>query len=431
MKVCLLAPELLPNHGGVGTYSVELAQALRADVDLTIVTLVRHKGNHTYSREQMEAYFHHRVRVLTISEARETFLYNAKFQWAVLRTMKELFREESFDLIHSQHAHMPDLLSGLVDHSAPTIRTVHTTIRGQRDAIRMAKHLGGGLEQSESWQIVLAPILRGSEWMTLHRPDHYVTVSDWMRRELIDAGLPANRVRVTYLGADPDRFRPEARVPGFLTPNAGTQVVLFPGRPTLVKGAAVMARAIPRILQARPNTDFVFTGGGSEDFLRLQEQSPEARAHIRFLGFVPYEQLPQVYASADVAVAPTFYENLPIRILESLASGVPVVASMVSGIPEAVIPGSTGLLVPPGSHEALATAVVSLLANEEERRRMGREARELASSKFTWARTATETLRLYREVTSGARGPGLRGLARNRSPRAAGAEREPVSFNAH
>ncbi|MCI4365236.1 MAG: glycosyltransferase family 4 protein [Thermoplasmata archaeon] len=399
MRVCFLAPELLPNQGGVGTYSVELLREMAGKVDLTVLTPLRQRGTEVYDRARLESYFGHRITVLPISEARDTFLYNVGFQRAVGRTVRRLLRTERFDLIHSQHAHMPDLLLGTSDRLPPTIRTMHTTIAGQRQGIEIARKLHGGLEPSERYQILLAPVLQTAEWMVLHRRrDQYIGVSDWMGSELLRRDIAPERIHVIHCGGDPSRFGPSFRDNGLLRTAPSRRVVLFPGRPTLVKGSAVLARALPEVLRQFPEAEFVFTGGGADEFLRLIPLSEEARRHIRFLGYVPFDRLPAIYASADLVIAPTYYENFPIRILEALASGVPVVASAVGGIPEAVRSEHTGTLVPPGDPDRLAFAIVQLLRDDALRNRMGLEGRRLITERFSWARAAEATLALYQQV---------------------------------
>jgi glycosyltransferase involved in cell wall biosynthesis len=399
MRVCFLAPELLPNQGGVGTYSVELLRGLAGRVDLTVLTPTRRKGAVVYDRERIEEYFGHRLTVRTISEAKDTFLYNVAFQRAVRRYLRAVRPEDRFDLVHSQHAHMPDLLvrGGL---GAPrTVRTMHTTIEGQREGIRIAQELGGGLEPSERWQLALAPVLQTAEWMVLHRPhDIYIAVSEWMRSHLAQRGIDPERIHTIHCGGDPERFTPELRSRAREHVDPAARVVLFPGRPTLVKGSVVLAQALPEILRRVPEAEFVFTGGDADDFLRLVALPPELRRRVRFAGYVPFDELPYVYAGADLVVAPTYYENFPIRILEALASGVPVVASAVGGISEAVLDGRTGRTVPPGEPGPFTDAVVDLLRDDEGRNRMGAAGRQLIVDRFSWRRAADSTLELYRRM---------------------------------
>ncbi|HEV2166158.1 MAG TPA: glycosyltransferase family 4 protein, partial [Thermoplasmata archaeon] len=346
MKVCLLAPEFLPNRGGVGTYSVDLSRELGRRVDLTVVTLTREDSSRRYTTAEMEEAVGGAARVLTISVARDTFVYNLGFQAAVLRRLPALLHGEGFDVIHSQHAHMPDLLLRFAVDRPPCVRTIHTTITGQHEAIQLARRFGGDLEASERWQVALQPGLRAAERLLFARRDLAITVSHWMRERLVEDGFPAERIRVIHNGVDSKRFAPstpDRQVGG----NGHGPTVFFPGRPTLVKGAEVFARAAPEIVRRVPNVQFVFAGGSVAELERLLSGVHLAPGHVRLLGFVPYERLSEVYSSMDVVVAPTFYENLPFRVLEAMACAVPVVASRICGIPEAIESGENGWLVPP------------------------------------------------------------------------------------
>ena len=401
MRVCFLAPELLPNQGGVGTYSVEILRQLAGRVELTVLTPLRLRGPDVYDRRRLEEYFGHRIEILTISDARDTFAYNLAFQLAVRRYLRRAGPQERFDLIHSQHAHMPDLLLRGGNEGPPTLRTVHTTIDGQRQGIRIAQQLGGRLEASERWQVALAPVLELAERSVLGRPhDSYIAVSHWMGRTLAARGIEPGRIQVIHCGGDPERFRPDLRQPDLLRTAPERRTVLFPGRATLVKGAEVLARAIPQVLERFPDAEFYFTGGAAGDFHRLAALPAESAARIHFLGYLPYDDLPRVFASADLVIAPTYYEDFPIRILESLASGVPVVASDVGGIPEVVVPGRTGSLVSPGNPTALAKAISELLADDETRLRLGRGGRKTILDDFSWQKAGARTLELYRELAA-------------------------------
>jgi glycosyltransferase involved in cell wall biosynthesis len=399
VRVCFLAPELLPNQGGVGTYSVEILRQLAGKAEVTVLTPLRQRGSDIYDRHRLEEYFGHRLTILPVSEAHDTFLYNVAFQRAVRRYLRGEGRGEKFDLVHSQHAHMPDILVRNRGRTPATVRTMHTTILGQRQGIQIARALGGHLESSERWQVALAPILRLAERSILRRPhDTYIAVSDWMRGELEALGLPAARIQVIHCGGDPERFRPELREPDRLRSSPERRTVLYPGRPTLVKGGGVLARSIPQVVQRFPQVEFVFTGGGEEDFRRVATLAPEIAAHVRFLGYLPYDELPRIYAAADLMIAPTYYEDFPIRILESLASGVPVVASDVGGIHEVVATGRTGTLVPPGDPDALANAIVELLQDDAQRVRLGANGRQRILEEFSWQKAGARTLDLYRQI---------------------------------
>ena len=105
---------------------------------------------------------------------------------------------------------------------------------------------------------------------------------------------------------------------------------------------------------------------------------------------------PAYYQAADLYLHPARAETFPTTVLEALACGNPVVASAVGGIPEQVIEGRTGFLVPVGDARALAGRVLDLLADEEFRLRMGREAAEDAAQRFGLERMVGEYLAFYR-----------------------------------
>jgi L-malate glycosyltransferase len=403
LRVCLLAPDFLPVWGGAGTYAVELAREMGRQVDLTVLTLSRENDAGGVTQAQMEETLEHRARVEVISRAKDTFLYNASFQMAVLRNLPQLVRQERLDLVHSQHAHMPDLLYAALYHSPKTVRTVHSTIPMQWDEIRFAQRFGGGLHESERWQVGLEPMLRMTERFVFARPGPLLAVSEWMKGCLTRQGVPASRVQVIYNGVRTDRFHPEA--PGkrpLIEQQPGALVVLFTGRPTLFKGAKVLLEAMPLVWNVVPHAYFAFAGGSEAETHALLDQSPVARDRIVLLGRLGYAELPGVYASADVAVHPTFVDNLPFSILETMASGVPTVASNVGGIPEVLTDGETGLLVPTGSPRALADALIMLLQDPIRRQSMGRAARVRMTERYTWDRTVRATMGAYRAHLNGA-----------------------------
>lgn len=397
-----MAPEFLPVRGGVGTYSVGLVQELSKIADVTVLTLTRSQGPVRYRRADMEAAVEHRARVIPIADAQDTFLYNAAFQIALLRRLPSIVRRERFDVVHSQHAHMPDLLAGPLIPRTPIVRTVHSTIVGQREAIRILESLGQSPDVTERWQIALEPVLRAAERSILHRPGWLLPVCGFTAAHLAELGIRRDRIHVIHNGVDADRFRPPADGTSLAAPSEVVSPrVLFVGRFTMHKGIGTMIGAIPRVLKAVPEVRFQFTGRLPAQFHDWFAQMGEAREHLDFLGYVPEERLPVLYSEATVAVVPSLYDSFPFSVLEAMAAGAPIVASRVGGIPEAIADGEEGVLVAPGSPEALANAIIGLLNDPERRRRLGARARERATTEFTWAKAARTTLEMYRRAVEG------------------------------
>jgi phosphatidylinositol alpha-1,6-mannosyltransferase len=120
-------------------------------------------------------------------------------------------------------------------------------------------------------------------------------------------------------------------------------------------------------------------------------------ANFVFLGDVDERVLPAVYNCADVFVLPSIQEGQGIALLEAQASAKPVVAFDVGGVREAVLNKETGLLMKPDSN-ALADAVVKLLADWALREKMGRRGREFVSANFSWDLCAERMLKVYSEA---------------------------------
>jgi starch synthase len=101
-----------------------------------------------------------------------------------------------------------------------------------------------------------------------------------------------------------------------------------------------------------------------------------------------------------VFLCPSVYEPFGLINLEAMACGTPVVASRVGGIPEVVVDGETGFLVPPGDPRALAAAVREVLADPERAARLGHAGRRRVVDKFSWERIAERTLDVYRDAVA-------------------------------
>jgi glycosyltransferase involved in cell wall biosynthesis len=377
---------------------VALVRELSRIADVTVLTLTRQQGSVVYGRAEMEDAVEHRARVFPIADARDTFLYNARFQYELLRKLPGLIRTERFDIVHTQHAHMPDLLAGPLLSGTPLVRTVHTTIAMQREAIRIMESLGQSADITERWQVAIEPLLRTAEWSALHHPGLLFPVCQYTGDHLVEIGLEKERIRVIHNGVDTDRFRPDAPPALSPVPEPTGPTVLFVGRFTLIKGIGTLIRAIPGVVAAVPSVKFRFTGKVPPEFAGELALSPDLRGHLEFLGYVPDDSLPALYASATVVVAPSLYDSFPFTVLEAMASGAAIVSSRVGGIPEAIRNGEEGILVEVGSADELANALVALLKDPELRQRLGSRARSTAMTRFTWPGAARATYAGYREA---------------------------------
>ncbi len=183
--------------------------------------------------------------------------------------------------------------------------------------------------------------------------------------------LGAREVRVIPSGVElPERVGAEAE----------PAEVLYAGRLSPEKG-------VLELLDAARGLNLVVAGDGP-----LRDRVPFAR------GFVPHDELQQLYARAAVVACPSRREGFGVACLEAMAHGRPVVATHVGGLLDLVVDGETGIVVPPRDPAALRSALERLLADPDLRRRLGAAGRDRARTHFSWEKVTDATLAAYAEA---------------------------------
>ena len=149
------------------------------------------------------------------------------------------------------------------------------------------------------------------------------------------------------------------------------------------------------VRDALPQVQLWIAGAGPEaPELGRQVKELGLTGAVHFLG--PRNDVPALMRRFDLFVLPSLWEGLPNAALEAMAARRAVVATAVDGTPEAVLEGSTGLLVPPRDSAALAQAIIALLADEPRRRRLGEAGRQRVESEFSMDRMVSQIEALYR-----------------------------------
>jgi len=391
----MLAPEFLPNWGGVGTYIVELIKHLPEDFEIIVITPNRGEIDANYLHDHLKV-----IRTSKAGKASDTFIYNLKFQYSCLRKVPELVKKEGIDVIHSHTAHMPDLLLGFKKLNIPVVTTVHSTIKLQRRGTKMATSFWNA-EFSEKMTYLLYPFLRSAEEFYFSRERKYITVSNWMKDYLKqEYNLDCE---VIYNSVDTDFFYKRKDFK-FVDPGMykNRKVILYCGRLIGLKGVGVLIRAMKEVIKRHEDALFLFAGRGNRSYfenLLIDLEIP--RKNYEFLGHVDYNRLVEYYSVSDVFVLPSFHENLPTSLLEAMACDVSSIATDVGGVPEVIKDGENGLILHSHDTKLLSDKINYVLDNQEEVREMGKEARKRVVEKFSWKENIGKIVNLYEKACGG------------------------------
>jgi len=243
--------------------------------------------------------------------------------------------------------------------------------------------------------------LRGSSlsrWK-YRQVDCFICASEAIRQLLIGDGIPPGRAVTVHEGIDIERVeRAEpAQLHGeFWLPHHAPLIgnvaalVAHKGQRHLIEAARV-------VLPQAPDARFIIAGEGElRPALERQIKDYHLEKHVLLAGFRP--DVLSLHKAFDIFAMSSITEGLGTSLLDAMAAGKPIVATRAGGIPEVVVDGETGLLVPPRDHEAMADAIVQLLKDETLRHQMGDAGRARARALFSAERMVQNTLQVYQRV---------------------------------
>jgi len=389
MRVDLVTKEYPPEiYGGAGVHATELVRALRRRIQVQ----VRCFGQ---PREEPD------TTAYPVPES----LSGANASLQTLGVDLAIAQDcGGADLVHSHtwYANGAGFLASRL-HGIPHVVTAHSL-----EPLRpwKAEQLAGGYRIS-SWL----------ERTAYEAADAVIAVSGGMRADILRSypGIDPARVHVVYNGIDSDDWAPlpdAARVRA-LGVDPDLPSVVFVGRITRQKGLPYLLRAAA---QLPPDTQLVLCAGAPDtpeilaEVTGLVEQLRQERQGVVWIDrHLPRTELRALLTAATTFVCPSIYEPLGIVNLEAMACGAPVVGTATGGIPEVVVDGETGFLVPieqlddgsgtpldPERYVAdLADALTRMLADPERARALGEAGRARARERFDWGAIAEQTEEIY------------------------------------
>ncbi len=222
-----------------------------------------------------------------------------------------------------------------------------------------------------------------TNWV-IRRSDVVAPVSGQLRDILLDLGTPEDRCRVPRRGVDLEMFYPEPREP------TDEIKIIYLGAVIRKKGLQDLLTALTD--RAFSNTRLIIAGSGVDapELMELSERL-QLNDRVNWMGAQSPENAARLVRGSDILCLPSYTEGRPNVINEAMASGVPVVATRVGGIPEMVQEGETGLLYDPGHVPGLRQCLSTLVENPALRAQMGQHAREfVVKSGLSWDTTALD-----------------------------------------
>ena len=231
----------------------------------------------------------------------------------------------------------------------------------------------------------------------LQRFDRVAVVSEPLVQLLRSSGIEAARVRPIANAIEVERTVEAQPVLRAELGGINGPLVAMVARLAPEKGGDVLLQAVPQVLSEFPETTFAFVGEGpSRASWELLAAQLGINKRVVFTG--GRRDMPEVYASLDLLVLPSFNEGMPMCLLEAMAAARPVVATPVGSVEKLVLPERTGWLVRPGNAQQLAKAIQAVLRNPALARRIGESARAHVRANFAPEAMTNQYIQLYEEA---------------------------------
>lgn len=304
----------------------------------------------------------------------------------------QVARQERVQVIHA-HSPVLNALPAIWAGRRLRLRTVYEVRTFWEDA---AVSHGTSAEGSLRYRLS-----RGLETMALRRADAVVAICRGIRADMAARGIPSDRITLVPNGVDTGWFQPRPRAVE-LAARLGlgsAPVFAYIGSFSLYEGLRFLVDAAPGFLQRFPGARLLVVGGGRDEEA-LREAARRAGPAVILMGRMPQEQVRDLYTLIDVLILPRRRIRLtelvtPLKPLEAMAVGTPVLASDIGGHAELISDGETGLLFKAESRDSLVEQAIRLAGDAELRRHLVDNARRWVRAERTWDRVVRNYLPVY------------------------------------
>jgi glycosyltransferase involved in cell wall biosynthesis len=312
------------------------------------------------------------------------------------RRLAKLIRQEKIEVLHSH-----SMLTNIISRVAGKLAKVPVSVSTEHLTMELAR----GGRSGETIEHLKARYYRMLDNYTSRYNQQVIAVSNAVRDDLVEQGIPAARITVIQNGINIPDIDPAARdrIRQELGIKPEETVVGAVGRLSPQKDYPTLLRAFKEVKRSCPEAILLIAGDG---YLRqnLEKLTNDLgiREQVKFLGY--RSNVLEVVSSFDIYALSSLWEGLPLAVLEAMAMGKPVVATKVPGTEEAVHEGDTGFLVPLKDDQALSQRIIDLVRNQEKAQAMGETGRRRWKDCFSLNRVIDEHEELYQNLALAALG---------------------------
>jgi len=256
-------------------------------------------------------------------------------------------------------------------------------------------------ERGRLYSYLAGKAFRKADWIS--------ACSDDLRLRALKLGAPEDKIETIPYGVDLDRFKkdPSAKqfVADYLNMPSDTKIIFTAGRLVYKKGFEYLIKALPRILSYSDKVRVVIAGEGDlKNELKQLSRSLNVEQYVILPGSLAHNIIPKFYSASDVIVVPSVrdewgnVDGLPNVLMEALASGRPIIASRIAGIPQVIHHEENGLLVEEKNPQQLSEAIIKVLKSNKLGQQLSQKAREKCCQNFDWKLIAKRFIEGYNDA---------------------------------
>lgn len=401
MRILHVLDHSIPLHSGYSFRTLAILREQRAlGWDTVHVTGTKHTVA-TRAVEEVDGYVFHRTLPTGGLMERLPVLDQLAVIRGLAQRVRALIGECRPDVVH---AHSPSLngVAALIAARPSGVPVVY-----EMRALWEDGAVDHGVAGAGGWRYRAA---RALETWVLRRADAVTTICEGLRGEIAARGIPGWKLSVIPNAVDSGRFASCGAADPVLRRRLRLEncaVVGFLGSFYRYEGLALLLAAMPAMLSRRPDIRLLLVGGGyEEDRLKQQARTLGIADKVIFAGRVPHDQIQAFYPLVDVCVYPRERTRLtelvtPLKPLEAMAQGRPVVASDVGGHHELMRPGENALMFRAGDARALCDAVLQVLGDAQLAATLSENGRRYVETERSWTSSVARYAEVYAKAVAG------------------------------